>query len=66
MRQDYHSNAEADTGSSVREDKRTSSGTIGIRPARTAGPVATAMVIRRKVRECKEPPPKITPKPQNY
>lgn len=68
MRQDYHLNADADTGSGVREEGRARSGTVGIRPARTADPPATAAVcsaavVRRKVRECKAP--NITPKPQN-
>lgn len=63
-RQDYHLNADADTGSGVREEGRARSGTVSIRPARTAGPPATAAaVVCGKVRECKAP--NITPKPQN-
>lgn len=61
MRQDYHLNTDADTGSGVREEGQACSGTVGIRPARTAGPPATAAVcgaaiIRRKVTECEVPP----------
>lgn len=61
MRQDYHLNTDADTGSSVREEGQACSGTVGIRPAQTTGPPATAAVwgaaiIRRKVTECEVPP----------
>ena len=69
MRQDYHLNADTDTGSSVREEKRARSGTVGIRPARTVGPLATACsaaIIARRLQSVKRlHQMKIIPKTKN-